>query len=179
MGDITYLRTGEGRLYPATVIDLNARMVVGWSLSSRMTADIAVAALESAKSRGYVAGDAIFHTDRGAQYTSRLLAEWARANDVRISCSRTGNCRDSAVAESFFATLKNEMHCRRRFATGAEAGHTVVEFIEAYYSRRRPHSSTGYRVPAEAMADFFERTDPKLAFFERPDPRPDAMPMAA
>ena len=75
--------------------------------------------------------------------------------------------------------LKNEMYCRRRFATGAEAGHAVVEFIEAYYSRRRPHSSIGYRVPAEAMADFFERTDPKPAFFERPDPKPGAMPMAA
>lgn len=179
VGDITYLRTGEGWLYLATVIDLNTRMVVGWSLSSRMTADIAVAALESAKSRGYVAGNAIFHTDRGAQYTSRLLAEWARANDVRLSCSRTGNCHDNAVAESFFATLKNEMYYRRRFATRAEARHAVVEFIEAYYNRRRPHSSIGYRVPAEAMADFFERTDPKLAFFERPDPKPDAMPMAA
>lgn len=144
-----------------------------------MTADIAVAALESAESRGYVAGNAIFHTDRGAQYASRPLAEWARANDVRLPCSRTGNCRDNAVGESFFATLKNEMHCRRRFATGAEAGHAVVEFIEAYHNRRRPHSSIGYRVPAEAMADFFERTDPKPAFFERPDPKPDAMPMAA
>lgn len=179
VGDITYLRTGEGWLYLSTVIDLNTRMVVGWSLSERMTADIAVAALESAKSRGYVAGNAIFHTDRGAQYTSRLLAEWARANDVRLSCSRTGNCRDNAVAESFFATLNNEMYYRRRFATRAEARHAVVEFIEAYYNRRRPHSSIGYRVPAEAMADFFERTDPRLAFFERPDPKPDAMPMAA
>lgn len=179
VGDMTYLRAGEGRLYLATVIDLKTRMVAGWSLSGRMTADIAVAALESAKSRGYVAGSAIFHTDRGAQYTSRLLAEWARANEVRLSCGRTGNCRDNAVAESFFATLKNEMRCRRRFATGAEAGHAVVEFIGAYHNRRRPHSSIGYRVPAEAMADFFERTDPKLAFFERPDPKPDAMPMAA
>lgn len=169
VGGITYLRAGEGRLYLATVIDLNTRMVVGWSLSGRMTAGIAVAALESARSRGYVAGNAIFHTDRGAQHASGLLAEWARANDVRLSCSRTGNCHDNAVAESFFATLKNEMYCRRRFATGAEAGHAVVEFIEAYYSRRRPHSSIGYRVPAEAMADFFER----------PDPKPDAMPMAA
>ena len=65
VGDITYLRTGEGWLYLATVIDLCTRMVVGWSLSHRMTADIAVAALESAKSRGYVAGNAIFHSDRG------------------------------------------------------------------------------------------------------------------
>lgn len=141
VGDITYLRTGEGWLYLSTVIDLNTRMVVGWSLSERMTADIVVSALASAKSRGYVAGNAIFHADRGAQYTSRLLAEWARDNDVRLSCSRAGNCHDNAV----------------------------VEFIEAYYNRRRPRSTIGYKVPAEAMAAFFERTEPK----------PEAMPMAA
>lgn len=141
VGDITYLRTGEGWLYLSTVIDLNTRMVVGWSLSERMTADIVVSALASAKSRGYVAGNAIFHADRGAQYTSRLLAEWARDNDVRLSCSRAGNCHDNAVAE----------------------------FIEAYYNRRRPRSTIGCKVPAEAMAAFFERTEPKL----------EAMPMAA
>lgn len=169
VGDITYLRTGEGWLCLSTVIDLNTRMVVSWSLSERMTADIVVSALASAKSRGYVAGNAIFHADRGAQYASRLLAEWARDNDVRLSCSRTGNCRDNAVAESFFATLKNEMRCRRSFPTRNSAKHAVIEFIEAYYNRRRPHSTIGYKVPAEAMAAFFERTEPK----------PEAMPMTA
>lgn len=152
VGDITYLRTGEGWLYLSTVIDLNTRMVVGWSLSERMTADIVVSALASAKSRGYVAGNAIFHADRGAQYTSRLLAEWARDNDVRLSCSRAGNCHDNAVAESFLATLKNEMYYRRSFPTRDSAKHAVVEFIEAYYNRRRPRSTIGYKVPAEAMA---------------------------
>ena len=143
--------------------------LVGWSLSERMTADIVVSALASAKSRGYVAGNAIFHADRGPQYTSRLLAEWARDNDVRLSCSRTGNCHDNAVAESFLATLKNEMYYRRSFPTRDSAKHAVVEFIEAYYNRRRPRSTIGYKVPAEAMAAFFERTEPK----------PEAMPMAA
>lgn len=161
VGDITYLRTGQGWLYLASVIDLCTRMVVGWSLSDRMTADIVVSALESAKSRGYVAGNAIFHGDRGAQYTSRLLAEWARDNDVRLSCSRTGNCHDNAVAESFFATLKNEMYYRRSFATRLEAKHAVIEFIEADYNRRRPHSTIGYKIPAKAMDEFFERTKPR------------------
>ena len=160
VGDITYLRTGQGWLYLATVIDLCTRMVVGWSLSERMTADIAVAALESAKSRGYVAGNAIFHSDRGAQYTSRLLAEWARDNDVRLSCGRTGSCHDNAVAESFFATLKNEMYYRGSFATRADAKHAVIRFIEADYNRRRPHSTIGYQIPAKAMEAFFERTKP-------------------
>ena len=108
-------------------------------------------------------------SDHGAQYTSRLLAEWARDNDVRLSCSRTGNCHDNAVAESFFATLKNEMHYRRSFTTRGSAKHAVIEFIEAHHNRRRPHSTIGYKAPAEAMAAFFERTAPSL----------EAMPMAA
>ena len=169
VGDITYLRIGEGWLYLSTVIDLNTRMAVGWSLSERMTADIAVSALASAKSRGYAAGNAISRADRGSQHASRLLAEWTRDNDVRLSCSRTGSCHDNAVAESFFATLKNEMCYRRSFPTRDSAKHAVVGFIEAYYNRRGPHSTIGYKVPAEAMAAFFERTDPK----------PEAMPMAA
>lgn len=158
VGDITYLRAGEGWLYLATVIDLCARMVVGWSLSDRMIADIAVAALESAKSRGCVAGNAIFHSDGGAQYASRTLAEWARANDVRLSCSRTGNRHDNAVAESFFATLKNGMHRRGRFPTRDAAKRAAIESIEADRNRRRPHFAIGYQVPAQVMDSFFERT---------------------
>ena len=161
VGDITYLRTAEGWLCLATVIDPCTRMVVGWSLSDRMTADIAVAALESVKSRGYVAGNVIFHSDRGgAQYTSGTMAERACANDVRLSCSCTGNCHDNAVAESFFATLKNEMCYRRRFPTRDAAKHAVIELIEADYNRRRPHSTIGHQVPAQAMESFFERTKP-------------------
>ncbi len=169
VGDITYLRTGEGWLYLSTVIDLNTRMVVGWSLFERMTADIAVSALASAKSRGYVAGNAISPADRGTQYTSWLLAVGGRYTAGGLPCSRTGSCHDNAVAESFFATLKNEMYYRRSFPTRDSAKHAVIEFIEAYYNRRRPHSTIGYKVPAEAMAAFFERTEPK----------PEAMPMAA
>lgn len=97
------------------------------------------------------------------------MAEWARANDVRLSCSRTGNCHDNAVAEPFFATPKNEMHYRRSFATRADAKHAVIEFVEADYTRKRPHSTIGYRMPAQAMESFFERT--KL--------EPKALPMAA
>lgn len=168
-GDITYLRTGQGWLYLATVIDLCTRMVVGWALSERMTADIAVSALEMARSRGYVAGGAIFHSDRGAQYTSRLLAEWAAASDVRLSAGRTGSCHDNAVAESFFATLKNEMYSLRSWPTRAEARSAVVGFIEGHYNRRRPHSTIGYQTPAGKMEAFFERTAPK----------PEGLPLVA
>lgn len=160
-GDITYLRTGQGWLYLATVIDLCTRMVVGWSLSERMTADIAVSALDMARSRGYVAGGAIFHSDRGAQYTSRLLEEWASANDVRLSVGRTGSCHDNAVAESFFATLKNEMYYLRSWPNRGEARSAVVGYIEGYYNRARPHSTIGYQTPAGKMEAFFERSAPE------------------
>ena len=135
----------------------------------KLVGDITVSALASAKSRGYVTGNAIFHADHGAQHTSRLLAEWARANDVRLSCSHTDSCQDNAVAESFFATLKNEMYHRRSFPTRNSAKHAAIEFIEACYNRRRPHSTIGCKVPAEAMEEFFERTAPK----------PEELPMAA
>lgn len=87
-------------------------------------------------------------------------AEVARDNDVRLSCGRTGSCHDNAVAESFFATLKNEMYHRGSFATRADAKHAVIRFIEVEYSRRRPHSTIGYQIPAQAMEAFFGRTRP-------------------
>lgn len=95
---------------------------------------------------------------RGARYTPGLLAEWAHDNGVRPSCSRTGNCHDNAAAESLFPTLKNEMCYRESFATRREAREAVTGFIESCYNRRRPHSSIGYRIPAEVMDSFFERT---------------------
>ena len=160
VGDITYLRTREGWLYLATVIDLCTRMVVGWAISERMTADIVVEALERAWRRGYVAGNAIFHSDRGSQYTSRLLARWAEEHEVRLSVGRTGSCHDNAVAESFFGTLKNEMYSLRKWPTREEARNAVIDFIERRYNRNRPHSTIGYKVPAQAMDEFFERTKP-------------------
>lgn len=158
VGDITYLRTGQGWLYLSTVIDLNTRMVVGWSISKHMTADIVIRALDSAKARGYIAENAIFHSDKGSQYTSRSVTQWAQENKVRLSCSRTGNCHDNAVAESFFATLKNEMYYRKSYKTRKEARLAVIDFIERYYNRSRPHSSIGYRIPAQVMEEFFKRT---------------------
>lgn len=98
VGDITYLRTTSGFIYLATVIDLCTRMVVGWSIADNMRAQLVVSAMEMAWGRGYVAGNAIFRSDRGSQYTSSLLAAWAKAHDVRLSVGRTGSCHDNAVA---------------------------------------------------------------------------------
>ena len=172
VGDITYLRTGQGWLYMATVIDLCTRMVVGLSFSERMTADLPIAALESAWGRGYVAGNAVFHSDRGSQYTSKAMADWAAAHGVRLSVGRTGSCHDNAVAESFFGTFKNEMYHLRSFATREEARIASVEYVEGYYNRRRPHSTIDYEIPAEKMEAFLARMGAMLA-------RESQLPLAA
>src|SRR5205085_1949759 len=117
VGDITYLRTGEGWLYLATVIDLATRMVVGWQLAAHMRTTLVTDALAMAIDSGHVAGDAIFHSDRGTQYTSAEFAAFTSRNGIRRSLGRTGVCWDNAAAESFFATLKNEMYYRQSFPT--------------------------------------------------------------
>jgi transposase InsO family protein len=157
-GDITYLKTGEGWLYLAVVIDLCTRMVVGWSMEAHMRASLVVSALRMAGQLGYVALNAIFHSDRGSQYTSKECKEFADASGIRLSVGRTGTCHDNAVAESFFSMLKNEMYCQQEFATRAEARSAVMEYIEIDYNRQRRHSTIDCQIPAEKMAAFFERT---------------------
>jgi len=153
VGDITYLRTGQGWLYLATVIDLTTRMVVGWQLADHMRTSLVTDALAMAIRAGHVETDAIFHSDRGTQYTSSEFAEFCRQTNVRRSMGRTGVCWDNAVAESWFATLKNEMYYLHAFPTRALARMKVAEYIEVYYNRKRRHSSLGYRAPYKAFTD--------------------------
>ncbi len=164
VGDITYLKTQEGWLYLSVVIDLYSRMVVGWAFSRSLATPLVISSLDMAKGRGYIAKGGIFHSDKGCQYTSQALALWAKENDVRLSCGRTGSCHDNAVAESFFATLKNEMYYLNNFATRAEAKQAVIGYIEGYYNRCRPHSTLDYQIPAVVMNDFMNRCD--KAFLE-------------
>ena len=153
VGDITYLRTGEGWLYLATVIDLATRMVVGWQTAEHMRTSLVIDALAMAKKHGHVRHNAVFHADRGCQYTSTGFAQYCARINVRTSVGRTGICWDNAAAESFFATLKNEMYYRNRFPTRARARFAVAEYIEVFYNRQRLHSTLGYRTPAEALTD--------------------------
>jgi putative transposase len=153
VGDITYLRTGQGWLYLATVIDLATRMVVGWQLATHMRTSLVTDALRMAIIGGYVAPNSIFHSDRGAQYTSGEFAAFCTANHIRASVGRTGVCWDNAVAESFFAALKNEMYYRHTWPTQARARLAVAEYIEVFYNRKRLHSTLGYRTPLEALTD--------------------------
>ena len=129
-----------------------------------MRAGLVVFALKMAYSRGYVAGGAIFHSDRGSQYTSAEFAAWAAAHDVRLSVGRTGSCHDNALAESFFGTLTNEWYYLERLSDASTTKHKAHEFIESYYNRFRPHESIGDRVPAEVMQEFFERFERGLAY---------------
>jgi putative transposase len=154
VGDITYLRTGEGWLYLATVIDLATRLVIGWQLATHMRTCLVVDALAMGIDAGLVAPDAIFHSDRGCQYTSREFAQYCKDKRVRTSVGRTGVCWDNAVAESFFAALKNDMYYRSSWPTRARARFAVAEYIEVFYNRRRLHSALGYRTPIEALNDY-------------------------
>jgi putative transposase len=154
VGDITYLRTGEGWLYLATVIDLATRMVVGWQLGTHMRTSLIIDALSMAIIGGHVAPGAVFHSDRGTQYTSAQFALFCKENRVQASVGRTGVCWDNAAAESFFAALKNEMYHRYTFPTRARARFAVADYIEVFYNRRRLHSTLGYRTPLEALTAF-------------------------
>jgi putative transposase len=154
VGDITYLRTGEGWLYLATVIDLATRMVVGWQLADHMRTSLVVDALDMARLGGHLQPDAIFHSDRGTQYTSKEFHQHCQRIRVRTSVGRTGVCWDNAVAESFFSALKNEMFHHHVFTTRARARFAVADYIEVFYNRQRLHSSLGYRTPAEPLTEF-------------------------
>jgi transposase InsO family protein len=154
VGDITYLRTGEGWLYLATVIDLATRMVTGWQLASHMRASLVTDALAMAISHGHVQPGAVFHSDKGCQYTCADFARFCQANSVRTSVGRTGVCWDNAAAESFFAALKNEMYHRQAFPGRARARFAVADYIEVFYNRQRLHSTLGYRTPAEVLTEF-------------------------
>jgi len=103
---------------------------------------------------GHIQPGAIFHSDKGCQYTSAEFARYCQANGIHTSTGRTGACWDNAAAESFFGALKNEMYYRQTFPTRARARFAVAGYIEVFYNRRRLHSALGYRTPLEALTQF-------------------------
>jgi transposase InsO family protein len=152
VGDITYIRTWEGFAYLATVIDCCTKMVVGWAFDTHMRAELVTRAIDMAAGNIGLAPGAVFHSDRGCQYTSDEFRRHLKARGILPSVGRTGVCWDNAMAESFFGALKNELVYRTVFPTVAHARHAVVEYIEVFYNRQRLHSAIGYRTPAEARA---------------------------
>ncbi len=147
VGDITYLWTDEGWLYLATVIDLYSRLVVGWSMSERMTAQLVCDALKMALWRRRMPTGVIVHSDRGSQYCSAAYQRLIKEHDLHCSMSAKGNCYDNACAESFFHSLKVEAIHGERFVTRDEMRQTVFEYIEVDYNRTHRHSANGYISP--------------------------------
>lgn len=148
-GDVTYVATGEGWLYLAVLLDLFSRRVVGWSMSTTNDRTLALSALERAVTHRRPAPGLVHHTDRGSPYASeeyrRRLAELGLVS----SMSRTGDCWDNAVSESFFGTLKAELVDRVSYATHAAAHASIAEYIERFYNLQRRHSHNGYLSPIE------------------------------
>ncbi|MGP2666667.1 IS3 family transposase [Serratia nevei] len=141
--DITYIRTWQGWLYLAVVIDLFARNVVGWSMKPTLSRELALDALMMAVWRRRPGSEVIVHSDQGCQYGSDDWQRFCRANNLAPSMSRRGNCWDNAVAESFFSSLKKERIRKRIYKTRDLARADIFDYIEVFYNRARRHSHLG------------------------------------
>jgi len=149
VSDITYIKTYEGFLYLAVVIDLYSRRVIGWATQSRQPTDLVLQALLMAVWRRKPKRPVLIHTDQGSQYTSRDWAAFLRAHNIEHSMSRRGNCHDNAVAESFFNLLKRERIRRRTYKTRKAARQDIFDYIEMFYNPKRKHARNGMLSPVD------------------------------
>ncbi len=149
VSDITYVWTLEGWMYLTCILDLYSRKVVGWSMSSRMTKEFVMEALEMAIRQRCPGTDLLHHSDRGSQYCSEKYRALLARNGITCSMSRKGNCWDNAVMESFFATLKKELIHHERYETRSTARSSIFEYIEVFYNRERLHSTLDYQSPEQ------------------------------
>jgi len=148
VGDITYIPTGEGWLYLATLLDAYSRRIVGWAMADHLRTELALDALIMAlQQRRPPPGQLVHHTDRGCQYTARVYQAVLAAHGVTCSMSRAGDCYDNALAESFFGTLKAELVHGQRWPARRAARLAVFEWIEVFYNRQRRHSALAYLSP--------------------------------
>jgi len=149
VSDITYIRTKEGWIFLATVIDLYSRKVVGWATGHRQTTPLIIAALNMAVRRLSKDDKVILHSDQGSQYSSYDYKKFSKEYNIILSMSRRGNCYDNAVAESFFKTLKKELVRKQIFLTREIAASKIFEYIEMFYNSKRRHSYLDYISPNE------------------------------
>ncbi len=147
--DITYIRTYEGWLFLAAVMDLYSRQIVGWATAPTMTSDLVLQALVAAVWRRKPGPGVMVHSDQGSQFTSSDWQSFLKAHRMVPSMSRRGNCHDNAVAESFFSALKKERIKRRIYPTRAMAASDVFDYIEMFYNPIRRHGSAGDLSPVE------------------------------
>jgi putative transposase len=156
VADITYIATHQGWLYLAVVVDLFSRRVVGWSMADHMRTDLVLTALEASLGQRIPAQSGlVFHSDRGSQYASSDYRSALEGAGITCSMSRKGNCWDNAVAESFFGTLKTEFVHPRIFTTREIAKTAIAEWIEAFYNRKRLHSTIGYVSPVNFEENYW------------------------
>lgn len=155
--DITYIRTHEGWLFLAAVIDLFSRQVVGWSMHSRMDKELAISALLMAVWRRKPKETVLVHSDQGSQFSSYDWQDFLKAHNLEQSMSRRGNCHDNAVVESFFQLLKRERIKRKIYSTREEARRDVFDYIELFYNPKRRHGYSNRLSPVEYEKQYFER----------------------
>jgi transposase InsO family protein len=157
VGDITYIPTLEGWLYLATVIDCHTKACIGYSMADHLRAELVIDALHRAARNYPLAEGAIFHSDRGTQYTSKAFADATELLDIRRSVGATGVCFDNALAESFNATLKVELVNRTVYPTREHARADIARYIELRYNTQRLHSALEYRTPQEVYTEYLNR----------------------
>ncbi|EJH8726412.1 IS3 family transposase [Cronobacter sakazakii] len=155
--DITYIRTHEGWLYLAVVVDLFSRKIIGWSMQSRMTKDIVLNALLMAVWRRNPEKQVLVHSDQGSQYTSHEWQSFLKSHGLEGSMSRRGNCHDNAVAESFFQLLKRERIKKKIYGTREEARSDIFDYIEMFYNSKRRHGSSEQMSPTEYENQYYQR----------------------
>jgi putative transposase len=157
VGDITYVSTWQGWVYLATVIDCYTKAVVGWAIGDNYKTPLIEHAIEMAARNHSLAEKAIFHTDRGSNYTSAQFAQTLKRLNIRHSVGRTGICYDNAMAESFNAALKNELVHRTNYPTRMHARRDIARYIEFWYNLKRRHSGLQYRSPRQAHDEYVKR----------------------
>ena len=153
VSDITYIWTQEGWLYLAVVIDLYSRKIVGWSMGSRMKAQLVCDAIKMAIWQRQQGAGVIHHSDRGSQYASKEMKRLMKTNGIKGSMSRKGDCWDNSVVESFFGTLKQERVQWQNYQTRYEAQQDILNYISMFYNSYRLHSYLGYKSPNQYEAE--------------------------
>jgi len=147
VSDITYVRTDEGWLYLAVILDIFSRHIVGWSMGERLRDDLVIHAFTKAVMKRGPHTPLVFHSDRGSQYAGERFKNLLFQHSIRQSMSGKGNCYDNAFAESFFGTLKTELG--HRYPSKSTARQEIFEYIEVFYNRIRRHSALNYLSPVE------------------------------
>jgi putative transposase len=157
VGDITYIPTWQGWAFLATVIDCATRKVIGWAVDDNYRTPLITSAIQMAARNVDLPADAIFHSDRGSNYTSAEFAAVLNGLGIRQSVGRTGSCFDNALAESFNAAVKVERVHRTAYPTVRKAREDIARYIELRYNRTRLHSALGYRTPQEVHDEYLNR----------------------